>query len=378
MQAHVELIRDIKPIEGYDRVEYAQVLGWWVIIKKDEFKVGDKVVYIEIDSRVPQDNPYFDFLEKRKYKVKTLKMCGVVSQGLVVPMELLNKDYSVGTDVSKELKITKIEDETREVIVKDWSARFYNKHKWFFKTKLGKYLRSKEWFTKLVKRFTKRKTKSKKFPNYIVKTDETRIQAIPQVLEKYRGTRMQVTEKVDGTSSTYGLRKINKKKFDFAVCSRNVRQLTYKQKTWYLDADTNYYWEMAFKYNIEEVLKDLFKVLEAKDYVYLQGETFGPSIQSNKYKKTERDIMFFNLVVDGKKMNSLEAQRYLFKYGMKWVPILDTNFLLDHTVDELLEYAKSRKSTLHDTLREGVVIRDAENTVSFKAINNDFLIKWNM
>ena len=81
--AYVVKIDEIKPIEGYDRVEYARVGGWWVIVKKDQFKVGDLAIYIEVDSKVPEAEPFM-FLEKRKFRVKTLKMCGVISQGLLM------------------------------------------------------------------------------------------------------------------------------------------------------------------------------------------------------------------------------------------------------------------------------------------------------
>ena len=85
--AYVTHIDEIRPIPNYDRVEYARVGGWWVIVRKDQFKVGDLAIYIEVDARVPADNPAFDFLAKRDFKVKTLKMCKVVSQGLLMEPE---------------------------------------------------------------------------------------------------------------------------------------------------------------------------------------------------------------------------------------------------------------------------------------------------
>ena len=81
--AYVVLIDEIKPIEGYDRVEYARVGGWWVIVKKDQFKVGDTAIYIEVDAKVPEKEPFM-FLEPKKFKIKTLKMCKVISQGLLM------------------------------------------------------------------------------------------------------------------------------------------------------------------------------------------------------------------------------------------------------------------------------------------------------
>ena len=76
---YVVTIDGIEPIPDYDRVETAIVNGWHVIVQKGQFKVGDPAIYFEIDSRVPSDRECFSFLEKRNYKVKTLKMCKTIS-----------------------------------------------------------------------------------------------------------------------------------------------------------------------------------------------------------------------------------------------------------------------------------------------------------
>ena len=69
---YVVEINDIQPIPNYDRVELATVNGWHIIVQKNQFKVGDKAIYFEVDSKVPE-SAEFDFLAKRKYKIKTLK-----------------------------------------------------------------------------------------------------------------------------------------------------------------------------------------------------------------------------------------------------------------------------------------------------------------
>ena len=105
--AYVVTIDEIRPIEGYDRVEYARTNGWWVIIgKNDNLKVGDKCVYFEVDSKVNAKDERFAFLEKRNYKIKTQKMCKVISQGLLMPLYLFPElgDLEVNTDVTDKLK----------------------------------------------------------------------------------------------------------------------------------------------------------------------------------------------------------------------------------------------------------------------------------
>ena len=88
--AHIELIESLKPIIGADKIEVATVLGWECVVKKDEFKVGDKIIYIEVDSVLPE-KPEFEFLRDRKFKIKTIKLKGQISMGLILPLNILKK-----------------------------------------------------------------------------------------------------------------------------------------------------------------------------------------------------------------------------------------------------------------------------------------------
>ena len=153
--AHIEEIMSLSPIEGADRIEVAQVLGWKVVVKKGEFQVGEKVVYIEIDSRVPASNPYFSFLQDRKYKVKTIKLRGQISQGLIVPMDVLPRaDYNIGDDVTDVLGITKIEDSFRPRNERSSEEmRLRQSHPRLMRAKWFKKLMKYEWFRKLAYKF---------------------------------------------------------------------------------------------------------------------------------------------------------------------------------------------------------------------------------
>src|SRR5574344_342492 len=111
--ASIKEVKDIIPIEGKDRIELAIIDGWSVIVKKDEFKIGDKCIYVEIDSVMP-DRPEFDFLRGKNFRIKTMKMAGVVSQGICFPTTLLKEDYPIGTDVTEELGIVQYEA-TRDI-----------------------------------------------------------------------------------------------------------------------------------------------------------------------------------------------------------------------------------------------------------------------
>ena len=371
--AHIEKIEWKQPIEGADKIELVGVLGWSVIAKKDEFCVGDLCVYIEIDSIVDSTNPVFAFLESKHYKIKTMKMRGVISQGIVFPLDAFGFDRAaaeIGADVTKELKIQKIEDEPPRRVTTDRTGDLKHKHPKLMQRRWFKWLMKYQWFRKLAFSLLIPKKVDKAWPSWIRKTDEERIQSCPAILTQYAGKSMVVTEKLDGTSTSFGLRKAGLGKLDFAICSRNVRMKSPTQKCFY---DDNVYCEMAAKYNIRSVLEAIMKE-RAASVVVLQGETIGEGIQANKYALSGHDFYGFNLVIDGVRIDSVEAAKIAEKHGVKWVPILDEDFRLLPTVEEMLAYADAT-SVMHDTLREGVVIRDHSNTVSFKCISNSFLLK---
>lgn len=371
--AHIEKIEWKRPIEGADRIELVGVLGWQCISKKDEFQVGDLCVYIEIDSIVDSDNPNFAFLEKRNYKIKTLKMKGVISQGVVFPLTILpnGKCYMIGDDVTSTLKITQIEDEIPKSRTVNPPRPIKLRHKKLFKSKAFMWLMKHHWFRKTAIKILTLRKKPKQFPEWIVKTDEVRLQNMPFVLGEYKDKPMIVTEKLDGTSSSYGLRKVGLRRYEFAVCSRNVLQEDTKQKSYY---EENVYHIIAAQFDIKNVLMAIMRKHKASTVV-LQGETLGEGIQKNKYKIKGYDFYAFNLVIDGKKIDSSVAANIMQKYGIKWVPILRENFILLPTVNEMIEYADGN-SVVGDTPREGLVIRDHDNTVSFKCISNAFLLHY--
>ena len=287
--------------------------------------------------------------------------------------------FEEGLDVTDLLKITQIEDEvpaTKSVSREQREKQFKAKHKKFFSNPIVKYLMRYVWFRKIIFAFMpKKKTKKYGYPSYIVKTDEIRLQNMPWVLESCKDVPMIVTEKLDGTSSTFGLQRIKKNKFDFAVCSRNVRQSTPDKICYYADMP-NVYWEMAVKYDIENVLKDIQRKYNA-DTVVIQGETIGEGIQKNKYNIKGHDLYVFNLIINGQRIDSVKARDILKEYGMKFVPILENDYILLDNVDDMIKYADG-KSEIYDTLREGVVIRNYDKNVSFKCISNKFLLKHNL
>lgn len=357
--ASVQRIVDLRPIDKADAIEVAQVLGWECVVKKSEFKVGDMVVYIEVDSVVP-DRPEFEFLRDRKFRVRTIKLRGQVSQGLVLPMSVLpmTKIYVEDEDVTNILGIKKYDPqaEAENKLVEQKIATNNNRiHKFF-----SKY----PWYRKLFF-----KPKKSGFPSFIKKTDEDRIQLFPHICENERDTVFTVTEKLDGQSGTYFLVKNPKKwyqfgknTYTFGVCSRNLHLPK---------EDNSSYWTIARQYKIKQVLESL---IGDKQFVVLQGEIIGDKIQGNKYKINGYDFYAFNLIYPDYNVPTGISVEILSDYGIKFVPILTVNFKLKDTIKECVQYAKG-KSTLLPVLREGVVVRNYEKGISFKIINPDFLLK---
>ena len=355
--AHIEEINSIIPIEGKDRIVLATVLGWTVIVQKD-FKVGDKVVFAEIDSVFPE-KPEFEFLRSKKFRIKTMKMAGVISQGIVFPLSILPEgEYNIGDDVTEILGITQYEPTMDKEEVDTENAKTPAK-------KYPEFLMRMAWFRKLVLP----KKQAKGFPSFISKTDETRIQNAPFYLNM--DCKWIATEKVDGQSGSFTLQRVkgkhfwNKDTYDFAVCSRNLRK-------W--KKDTSSFWSVAEKYNIEEVLH---KLIGDNEWVAIQGECVASNVQGNKYHVTEPDLYIFNLIYPSGRVGSVEAKKIVNDLGLKFVPILSEDApIKGMTVPEVLEYATG-KSQLYDTLREGIVFRSEDGKQSFKAVSPEFLLKNN-
>ena len=380
--AYVVTIDEIRPIEGYDRVEYARTNGWGVIINKaDNLSVGDKCVYFEVDSKVNPLDERFAFLEKRDYRIKTIKMCKVYSQGLLIPLSTFPElgDLDVNTDVTDALKVVYYvaADNERKANTPDPNAKYKSmaarhsklaKHKWF------RWLMKRGWGRKLLfALFGKKKDTPKGWPThfpFIHKTDEERCENLPQMLGYDKP--LVVTEKLDGTSTTFILERKGRKKFEFYVLSRNVRQRDEKQSCYH---DHNIYWDMAFKYNVENVLKDILTLRPNLKYVCIQGESVG-SVQDNPLKLAEDDFYAFNFI-DSEigRWASPAGAELMEKYGIKWVPILDTNFMMPNDMEEFKQMATAKSAVNPAVMREGIVLRDPTTDFSFKNVSREYLLK---
>ena len=380
--AYVVTIDEIRPIDGYDRVEYARTNGWWVIINKaDNLAVGDKCVYFEVDSKVNPLDERFAFLEKRDYRIKTIKMCKVYSQGLLIPLSTFPElgDLDVNTDVTDALKVVYYvpEDNQRKSNAVDLMAKYRSmaaRHAKLARKKWFRWLMKRNWGRRLLfVFFGKKKDTPKGWPThfpFIHKTDEERCENLPQMLGYDKP--LVVTEKLDGTSTTFILERKGKK-FEFYVLSRNVRQKDEKQSCYH---DHNIYWDMAFKYDVENKLREYLERHPNLTYVCIQGESVG-SVQGNPLKLAEDDFYAFNFIdsINGRWASDIASVEVKNNLGIKWVPILDTNFMMPTDMEEFKQMATAKSVVNPAVMREGIVLRDPTTDFSFKNVSREYLLK---
>ncbi len=325
--ASIQRITSLTPIPEADAILKATVLGWELVVKKGEFEVGDLCVYCEIDSILP-DKPAFEFLKNRGFRIKTIRLRGQVSQGICLPLSVLPADVAIeeDKDLTEILEIEKYEPQMPASLSGEMEGLF---------------------------------------PSFIPKTDETRVQVLQGLLDKYKDQTFYVTEKLDGTSATYFI-----KDDVFGVCSRNF-QLK--------ETENNTFWEVARKENIEEKLKSL-----GGNWA-IQGELVGEGIQKNKCGIKGHTLFVFNVFnIDNFKFLSLEDFiQTVEKIGLKTVPVLEKDFIMTNHIPTLVQKSIGASIFNAKMPREGLVFRPVQEAremrggrVSFKAINTEFLLKF--
>lgn len=397
--AYVVIIDEIMPIEGYDRVELARVGGWWCIVQKNQFKVGDPAIYFEVDSKVPADRECFAFLAKRKYKIKTIKMCGVVSQGLlmhahdfgwknvyvsdgrVFMWDGINGNTCHYPDdesrfLTKELGVTHIEDEDNkpEQRVDKYKAMAQRRPN-IFKQKWARWMMKREWGRKLMfALFGRKKDKKNGWPSHIAaKTDVERVQNMIWVLKDKRP--YVASEKVDGSSFSAMVERGRFGKMKYYICSRNVVFDTPDAPCFY---DSNIYFEAWNKYNLKEIITNILNDYNLPN-VAIQAEIYGDGIQKRDYSlhNGEHHMAVFHIVSNGVKFPMDKTVEICEKYGLPHVPIVNDNYILPDTIDKLQAYVEGAQSMIDGKPREGIVFYDKETGQQyFKFVSPNFLMKY--
>jgi len=366
--ATIRIIEKISPIEGADKIDVCNLkdLGYDCVIKKNKYYVGEKVIYIECDSICPE-KPEFEDLRECKFRIKIRKFRKQISEGLVMPISILPSDCKIeeGKDVTDIIGIKNYvraseEDEEINISKKNRSKfmRFMMNISIFRKVYLALNSNIKgNWPSKLG----------------IIKTDENRIQVCGKLLMEHYNEEWYITEKCDGQSATfftYIISKWGRKVKKFGVCSRNI---------WLKTKTNSSFWRLVDKYNLEKVMKD-YPFL-----ITIQGECIGQSIQKNKYKLEDIDLLVFNLFKDSIMCSVDEMESTCKELGLKTVPILTKSFIPSKEIGEGKETKEvidfmvklsQGDSKLFKRKREGIVCRLKTNPkISFKVINPYFLLE---
>lgn len=335
--ASIRKIRNIEPIEGADRIEVATVDGWKIVVNKGLHEIGDLIIYCEIDSFLPIREE-FEFLRKTSFKkmadgsegfrLKTIRMRGTYSQGLVLQYSVLPKgDFKVGEDVTEILKIRKYEAPIPPSLEGEVKGMF---------------------------------------PSFIRKTDEERIQNYAEEYDEFRKHSFFVSEKLDGTSCTmYYNAKLAEDIDDlFGVCSRNLNLKETEKST---------QWKLARKLDIETNMKKLGRNLA------IQGEIIGEGIQKNLYKILGQQFRVFNIFdIDNHRYLPKDEMLQIIKsFGLETVPTVYKNIDLPETIEDILKMAEGNSLLNRKLSREGLVwvSNNTEQRISFKTISNKFLLK---
>ena len=398
---YVVQIDAIEPIIGSDNCEAAIVGGWRIMTRKGTFKPGDIAIYFEIDSKVPETET-FAFLEKKHYKIKTQKYTfggkgNFVSQGLLMhpidfgwTTEETGKFITIpddGTQLEKgdfltqRLGVTYAidADNKRKGSGPDKYKKMAARHKKIFSNPIVKKIMKYSLGRKIMFLFFgKKKDKKGAWPLWVKKTDEERIQNLVSAIPTFVKEPWVATEKIDGTSTTFTMRGFGRKR-EFYVCSRNVVFDKPDKNCFY---DTNVYLEMSKKYHMEDVLTSLMEKYKKTgiNFITIQGETYGGNIQKRDYGMKEHDLAVFNVIFgykDGttERLNPITMKALMDNYLVPTVPIVSDCLTLPDSCDKILLLAGG-PSAIDGGMREGLVFRSFDGTKSFKAVDNNFLIKY--
>ena len=349
--ASIRKVREIKQIEGADAIELAIVDGWQCVAKKGEFKVNDLCVYFEIDSFLPIKDE-FEFLRKSSYKkmgeaegfrLKTIKLRGELSQGLIIPISNFNEDIQKmeeGTDLTDTLEVQKYEPPIPAQLAGQVKGSF---------------------------------------PSYIRKTDQERIQNLfYKINEKYKDVDFEVTLKLDGTSCTYYVVNplIHNTKleepadFYFGHCSRNLDTKEGDSTPWIIARDNK----------IRDNMIEFFK--NTGRSIAIQGELMGPSIQGNREKLTAPKFFLYDIWdIDNQRYLTKDERKEIVEFiGVDMVPVINTNLKVLNEfkdINDVLKFAEV--PSINHPIGEGLVFKSNTlvngDTLSFKAISNKFLLK---
>ena len=404
--AYLVYVDDITPMNA-DRLECAHIGGWNCVVGKGEFKKGDIAIFFEIDSKLPEVEPFtaMEFLASKHFKIKSQKIRSVTSQGLLVHPQTLGwpticDETGAMWVVDKEGGIHAVEDESRFLTQKlgvtyavvednarkassgDKYKKMAQRHPKLARKVWWRWLMRRDWGKKLLFAFFGKKRDKKtewpdgKFPG-VKRTDQERVENMVWVLNDK--TPYIRTQKCDGSSATYILERKGHNKFEFYVCSRNVRMLRPDQECFF--GAQNYYWDAAIKYNIERKMKDYLLEYDDLTFVCWQGELCAPAIQKNPHHLKDLHLYCFHWTDDNGRWDIRDAKEWWENIGMEVVPVDDELYIMP---DDFEEFKLTADGTYDPSVCEGlagcpregfVYYKTTDPNFSFKNVSREYLLK---
>lgn len=340
--ASIQTIRAIEPIEGADRIELAHVLGWQCVVNKGQFHPGDNAVYFEIDSFLPVCD-VFEFMRASSFRsstilgdgfrLRTMKFRGQISQGLLLPTASFPQipvDAEPGTDVTELLGVRKWEIEERI-------------------TTGGNIIGT--------------------LPVDVPHTDETRVQANPELIQAFAGLEYYISTKMDGSSHSISLDEDG-----FHVTGHNYE---------YRDDGSSAFYNLVNERGLQAKIQ-AFASAEGLSLLTIQGELCAPGIQSNRLRLTKPEWYVFTVRENGKRVGLRRMQEVCEALDLLHVPIEEIGMDLPSrypTVEALLSRADGDYP--NGGKKEGIVIRPTEpvysqmigGCLSMKVVSNKYLLK---
>lgn len=347
----ISTIKSIKPIEGKDRIVLANVENYNVIVNKEDFKEGDKCIYIFYDSFLPV-KPEYEFLRKRcfterfggGFRIKSMKMGGVISEGLVLPLNILPKEYQnakVGTVLDEVIGVRNYEELAEE---EENTSNTKASSKWYMKFK---------FIRRLVGKWYSRQKKVYAYP--CPKSDEENIEKIWDKVKDsdqvfYRSI------KKEGQAATFIIRK---KKFYCFSHNNYVEKGNWKSA--------------AVKYNMKNTLPLVNKYFKTE--VAIQGEICGPGIQKNIYKYEDLQFFLYGAYDSktGRRMNINELHEIAKIMNIPEVTYLESKHILG-SVEEMLEDCNIKPNNNLYPYEEGVVWRTYDGSIHFKCKSRPYTV----
>jgi len=329
--ATIQRIQNLQKHKNADSLELATILGWQVVVKKGEYVEGQLVVYVTIDTVLPE-RPDFEFLRNKNFRIKPIRLRGEESAGIAFPINIvpgfsgLNASgngffFNRKNDAGEDHGIHEVGDDVTDLL----DIKHYEKP---IPAELAGQAHGG-------------------MPGFLIITDEDNLRTYPDAVPEMFGRPYYITRKEDGSSGTFFI-----KNGEFGACSRRIHLK---------ETEGNGFWRMARKYDLANVLKTAFPNMD----IAIQGEVVGPGIQKNQLGLKEMEFRLFNVWDIGLRsyLDYSKLIEFTTNFGIPMVPLVNEGSAFGYNLEELIKLANEQKYNTGGPA-EGIVIRPKESFYS--------------